>query len=460
MPGAPPAGQTYYEARRGVPPRPRPALEGPAEAGTVVVGGGLAGLGAALSLAERGDRGDGPVLLVEARRVGDGASGRNGGMASAGFARDAAWLEARVGAAGARALLRLSREAGLDLLRRRIERHAIPCGPVPGVVVASWFDDPAGLRAEAARHNAAHGTRLEFWPRERLRELYRSPRYHDGLLDPDGLHLDPLALCDGLARAAEALGVRILEDTPALGLRRLGSSSGGFELATPGGTVRARRVVLCQSAERPALLPRLARAALPVATYIVVTEPLGARAADAVRAPHAVYDDRFATGYYRLLDDGRLLWGGRISLREEPPAVLVPRMRRDLALVYPQLADARIDYAWSGRMGFARHRMPLVRELEPGLWAAGLFGGHGLNTATMAGELVARAIDEGDPAWRLFEPFGPAWVGGPLGRLAAQALFHGHAARDSLRAAWHRRRNAGKEAPVGGEPTGAEDQGG
>jgi gamma-glutamylputrescine oxidase len=134
-------------------------------------------------------------------------------------------------------------------------------------------------------------------------------------------------------------------------------------------------------------------------------------------------------------------------------------MRRDLALVYPQLADVGIDHAWSGRMGFARHRMPLVRELEPGLWAAGLLGGHGLNTATMAGELVARAIAEGDGTWRLFEPFGPVWAGGPLGRAAAQALFSGHAARDSLRAAWHRRRGAKKQAPGGGPP-GAEDQGG
>ena len=448
MPGAAPAVQTYYEAARGpaaLPPRP--PLAGALEADACVVGGGLAGLSLALSLAERGRA---PVVVLEAGRVGAGASGRNGGMASAGFARDAGSLEAAVGTGRARELFHLSVD-GLELLRRRATATGVPLAS--GVVVASWFDDARGLAAEVARHNDAFGARLEFWPRARLRELYRSPRYHDGFLDPDGFHLDPLRLCDGLAAAAEAGGVAIYEGTPALSLARLGGPGGaGFELATPGGVVRARRVALCQSAYPPGLLPRLARATLAVVTYVVVTEPLGARAADAIRAPHAVYDDRFATGYYRLLGDGRLLWGGRVGLREEEPAAVVPLMRRDLALVYPQLADVRIDHAWSGRMGFARHRMPLVRELEPGLWAVGLLGGHGLNTATMAGELAARAIAGGDPAWRLLEPFGPAWAGGPLGRLAARALIRGHAARDSLRAAWDRRRT--RAAPSDGETRG------
>ena len=447
MPGAGPLVQTYYEAarRQAPPPRPPLAAGGTVEADTCVVGGGLAGLSLALSLAERGHA---PPVLLEAGRVGGGASGRNGGMASAGFARDTGSLESALGTGRARALFRLSVD-GLELLRRRATAAGVPL--VPGVVVASWFDDTRGLTAEVARHNEVFGGRLEFWPRERLRDLYRSPRYHDGFLDPDGFHLDPLRLCDGLAAAVEAMGVRIFEDTPALSLARRGD--GGFEVGTPGGgTVRARRVALCQSAYPPGLLPRLARATLGVATYVVVTEPLGGRAAEAIRAPHAVYDDRFATGYYRLLDDGRLLWGGRVGLREEEPAAVVPLMRRDLALVYPQLADVRIDHAWSGRMGFARHRMPLVRELEPGLWAVGLLGGHGLNTATMAGELAARAIAGGDPAWRLLEPFGPAWAGGPLGRLAARALIRGHAARDSLRAAWDRRRT--RAAPSDGETRG------
>jgi gamma-glutamylputrescine oxidase len=319
--------------------------------------------------------------------------------------------------------------------------------------VASWFDDPDLLAEEARLHNELYGMRLEFWPREQLREAYRSPRYHDGLFDPDGFHLDPLRLCDGYAAAAETHSARIFENTPATALERRGDR---FLVRTPQGQVRAERVVLCQSVYPPGLRPELTRAGLAIATFIIVTEPLGSRAADAIRAPYAVYDDRFATGYYRLLADGRLLWGGRVALTERPSR-LVPLMRRDLLTVFPQLGHVRIDHAWSGRMGFTRHKMPLIRELEPGLWTATLFGGHGLNTTTMAGELVARAIVECHDAWRLFEPFRPTRTYGPLGRFAAQALFHGHALKDSLRAGWLRKR--GKRMP-GAKHSASQDQGG
>jgi gamma-glutamylputrescine oxidase len=186
----------------------------------------------------------------------------------------------------------------------------------------------------------------------------------------------------------------------------------------------------------------VARATLPVFTYIVVTAPLDGAHAEVIRAPCAVHDTRFATGYYRLLPDGRLLWGGRIGVREHLRDVAA-LMRRDLTQVYPQLARVGIEHAWSGRMGFARHKMPLVRELEPGLWVNTAFGGHGLNTTTLGGELVAAALAEGDGRWRLLEPFGPRWTGGAAGPLAVQAVYWGHALADATRAWWHRRRPAG-----------------
>ncbi len=187
-------------------------------------------------------------------------------------------------------------------------------------------------------------------------------------------------------------------------MRRVGRR---WRVATPAGEVTAERLVLCQSAYAPRLLPALARATLPVFTYIIVTAPLTGAHAGVIRAPYAVYDNRFATGYYRLLPDGRLLWGGRISTQERPKD-LAGLMRRDLALVYPQLADVAVEFAWSGRMGFARHKMPLIRELAPGLWVNSCFGGHGLNTTTLGGELVATALVEGDRRHKLLAPVRPA----------------------------------------------------
>lgn len=424
---------SYYHRQAAAPGRP--PLTGPVETEIAIVGGGLAGLAVALSLAERGTA---PVL-IEAATLASGASGRNGGMVSAGFTAPLPALERRLGVPVAERLMRASLDA-ISLIRARIARHAIACAPVDGLVIASWFDEAAELHAEAQDLNERFGMRLEFWPRERLRALYPSPRYWDGLFDPEALHLDPLALARGYALAAERLGAVIHEHSPGLELERL--EDGRWAVRTPEGVLRARRLVLCQSAYPPALLPRLARATLPVFTYVMVTEPLTGAHAGVIRAPYAVYDTRFATGYYRPLPDGRLLWGGRISTRERQRD-LHQLMRRDLARVYPQLADVAVAQAWSGRMGFTRHKMPVVRELEPGLWVSTGFGGHGLNTTTMAGELVAAALTEGGEDWRLLAGFAPRWVGGSAGRYAAQAIYWRHALQDSLRAAWQARANRG-----------------
>jgi gamma-glutamylputrescine oxidase len=274
-----------------------------------------------------------------------------------------------------------------------------------------------------------------------MRALYQSPFYTEGLFDPDGFHLDPLALARGYARAARDRGARLFETSPVLRLARHGA---GWRLATADGSVEARHVVLCTNAHGDALLPALRAGLLPVASYVIVTEPLGRRLTDVIRAPYAVYDDRFATGYYRPLADGRLLWGGRIALRERP-ASLPALMLGDLARIYPQLEAVRLDAAWSGRMSFARHRMPILGELAPGLWANTAYGGHGLNGTTMGGELVARAIAQGDPAITLFRAFPPRPVFGLLGRLAAQGFYWGHALGDAARRRRTRRRPRGEK---------------
>ena len=430
---------SYYQ-RKARPVPARPPLAGALEAEIGVIGGGLAGLGTVLSLAERGST----AVLLEGQTVGAGASGRNGGMVSAGFAAPTRLLARAVGRETAGTLMRLSREA-MVLMRARIARYAIPCEPVSGIVIASWFDDARELSREVEAYNAEFGMQLEFWPRERLREAYPSPRYWDGMFDPEGFHLDPFALCRGYAAAAEARGARLFEHSPATSVRRV---RGGWRVATPGGALTVGRLVLCQSAYPPRLLPALARATLPVFTYIIVTAPLTGRHAEVIRAPYAVYDNRFATGYYRLLPDGRLLWGGRISTQEHPKD-LAGLMRRDLALVYPQLADVAVEHAWSGRMGFARHKMPLIRELAPGLWVNSCFGGHGLNTTTLGGELVASALAENDRRWKLLAPFAPRWVGGALGPLAAQAVYGRARLQDAARA-WHDHRRARRRVKLAG----------
>lgn len=421
-----PTALTWYHARQPEPP-PRPAAEGRLEVGFAVVGGGLAGLSTALSLAER--RCAAEVTVFEAERIGSGASGRNGGIASAGFTRPITEIERRWGREPARALFRES-VGGLETLRRRIAAYRIACELVPGVAEVSWFDDADALAREVEVMNRVHGCRLEFWPRDHVREVWRTRRYFAAAFDPDGFHLDPLALCRGLADAAEAAGVRICEHTP---VRTVVRQGGRFVLACPRAQVYADHVILCTSVYGRPPDRRLARALVPVASRVVVTEPLGSRLEELVRLPHAVFDDRMATGYWRPVAGGRLLWGGGVVLFEHLSDI-ERAMRAELTKVFPELTEVRFDFAWSGRMGFARHRMPVIRELEPGLWVATAFGGQGLNTTAMAGELVAAALLEGDDRHRLFAPFALPPMFDGLGRLAAQLYYWGFMLRDAVRA--------------------------
>ncbi|MEE8274466.1 MAG: FAD-binding oxidoreductase, partial [Alphaproteobacteria bacterium] len=372
---------------------PRPALDGAVEADVCVVGGGLAGLSTALGLAERGVA----VALVEARRVGWGASGRNGGFVSAGFSLSAGRLARRLGVDHAQALYGLSRDA-VALMRRRIEAGDIACGPiVDGILEASWFDDRDALLRERDLMAATFGVEQEFWPREKLREALVSERYFDGLFNAHGFQFHPLNYCLGVAAAAEAKGARVFESSAVTGLDLEAAVKA---VKTAAGSVRAAAVVIACGGYIAGLHRRLARAVVPVATYVVATEPLGERLESAIRVPYAIHDTRFALDYYRALADTRIQWGGRIGLGREPRR-LAELMLGDLLNVYPQLRGVRVETAWSGLMSYAAHKMPQIGEVSPGVWYAMGFGGHGMNTTTMAGEAVAAAIAEGDDRIRL-----------------------------------------------------------
>ena len=296
--------------------------------------------------------------------------------------------------------------------------------------MASWFDDDGGLERRAELLNRVLGTELEYWPKPRLREDYDTARYHGAIFNPDSLTLHPLNFTRGLARAAAGLGVRIHEASAATALDLEAEPK---TIRTLAGAVRAEQVVICCSGYIDKLHGRLGRATLPVQTYVMVTEPLGDRLAEAIRAPHGIADNRSAQDYYRPLADGRILWGGRVGCFETPPRRLAEVMRRCMVRVYPQLAEARVELAWAGRMGYARHKMPQIGQLTPGLWYAMGFGGSGMCPTTIGGELVASAIAEGDQRYRLFEPFGLDFAGAALGPAVAQIAYWSYQFKDWLR---------------------------
>jgi glycine/D-amino acid oxidase-like deaminating enzyme len=257
----------------------------------------------------------------------------------------------------------------------------------------------------------------------------KSKVYFDGLYDAAAFHIHPLGYVLALGRLIEQAGGAVYEGSRVTEVIRRGTD---FEARTATGEVRARHVIHCSNAYDRRLCRGLGRAVLPGATYIAVTESMGDHAKEAIDTEAAVADNRRAGDYYRRIDDGRILWGGRITTRLSEPRRLAHLLRGDMLGVYPQLGNPRMTHAWSGLMGYALHGMPLIRELAPRQWVAAAFGGHGLNTTAMAGRLVARAIVQGDDEWRRFEPFGAAWVGGPLGRAVVQLGYWRMQIRDRL----------------------------
>lgn len=407
---------SYYRAT--LPPiAERPALQGRAEAEVCVIGGGFAGLNTALGLAERGVAG---VVLVEAQALGHGASGRNGGFVFGGYSRGEDALLRELGPERARALYAGTTDA-VELIRTRIHRHGLDCDAVEaGVIWANWFRDPQLLRSRQRLLAEAYGADWRWLAQDELRALVRSPRYHDGLFEPQAFHFHPLKYAHGLAMLAERAGVAVHERSPAISLRRDGAL---WRVGTPQGEIAARQVVLACGGYLAGLRARVDAGVMPIATYVMVTEPLHARLDEALRTRAAVYDTRFAFDYYRPLPDTRLLWGGRISVLDRSPAAVERLLRRDLLKVFPQLQGVRIERAWSGLMSYARHQMPQIGQVEDGLWLAQAFGGHGVAPTTYAGEVLASAIAQGDQRWREFERYGLVSALKPAGLLGAQLSY-------------------------------------
>lgn len=418
--------QTFYQATRSAPFKPG-ALVGKHQASVCVIGGGFAGLNTALGCAERGKPG---VLLLEAREIGYGASGRNGGFVFGGFSRSEASLLSDLGQPQAAALYADTRRA-VGLIKQRVRDYRIDCGLQPeGVVLANWFRDPAVLLQRQQLLRQHFDTDWQWLDKQSLERYVVSERYSAGLLEPDAAQIHPLNYCDGLARAAAERGVRLFDQSPAIKLERSGR---GWRVRTAEGEIEAEQVVLSCGGYLAGLVKSVDRAVMPIATYVMVTEPLGSDLRQALPTLACVYDTRFAFDYYRPLTDTRLLWGGRISIKDRAPAEVKELLRRDLARVFPRWRDARIEFAWSGLMSYATHEMPQIAEVEPGLWVAQAFGGHGVAPTSMAGEWLAAALCEGDTRWRQLSRYGLTPAFRPAGLWGAQLTYWWLQAQDAWR---------------------------
>jgi len=380
--------RSYYEASVEC-AAPLPPLQGQVDVDVVVVGGGFAGLSAAIELAERGLS----VALLEADRICSGASGRNGGQTIVGFASGQDVIESQLGKADALRLWDMSVQA-VRLVDARIAQHAIACDRVQGYLYVA--DSPRkadALRDELATLERVYGLPSTLVTGAAVQDMIRSPRFCAAGYETVSGHLHPLKYGLGLARAARDLGVQMFEHSAVVDLQR----GDNVTAVTAQGTVRARFAVLagnCTLGEYgPRIAPQIGARIMPVGTYMVATSPLSPElCASLIPSNAAVCDNNFVLDYFRFSADHRMLFGGRVSYTTRTPPDLDASMRKRMARVFPQLASVPLEFVWGGFVDISMNRAPDFGRLADNIYYLQGFSGHGVALAGLAGQLAAQAI--------------------------------------------------------------------
>lgn len=377
---------SYYAATAvGVPELP--SLAGEHSCDVAVIGGGYSGLSCALHLAGRGY----DVALLEAHRVGWGASGRNGGQVGSGQRIGQDELEKLVGETLARQAWDIAEQAK-TLVKDLVRRHEIPCDLRSGYLHANHrrrFDRHA--RAYAGFLNERYDYRdVRYVPPEEMASMLGARGYFGGFRDGGAAHLHPLNYALGLARAALAAGARLFERSEVLEV----TPGDPVRVRTASGTVKAKYVVYACNGYLGALEPRVGDRVMPINNFVIATEPLGEdRARSLIAGNECVSDSRFVINYFRLSADRRMLFGGGENYGYRFPADIKSFVRRPMLEVFPQLADARIDYGWGGTLGITMSRLPHFERLDGNRLSISGYSGHGVALATLAGAVAAEAID-------------------------------------------------------------------
>ena len=421
---------TWYDATGHESSR-RPRLSFDLDVDVCVIGGGLAGLTVAREVARRGWS----VAVLEADRIASAATGRSSGFVMPGYAEDVDTMIERIGLDHAKELWALSK-TGVEYIRDVIAETGMSDVLLgEGWLQISKTDNWRDLRAKAERLRWI-GAQVEAWPVEQVREQLATEHYFGALHHPRAFHIDPFNYAYGIARAAEAAGARIFEDTPAIELDPAGVRK---RVQTPTAKVRAAHVVFAANVQLGNLMPRLGATVMPLTTYVMVTDPI-ANLADAVRYHGAVSEEARAGAQLRIIDRNRLQISGGQTAWPARPQLFAPLLRRKVQRLFPQLGPVDAAYLWSGTFGRTLHHMPQIGEVHPGVWISSGFGAHGLNTSALAGQLIGRGIVEADDTWRLFAPYELVWAGGKAFRTVAQAIYLGARPLAGMRAAWSRRR--------------------
>ena len=379
-----PYPESYYAASANAVP-PRPALQGEIETDVCVIGAGYTGLSSALFLLENGFK----VTVLEAAKVGFGASGRNGGQIVNSYSRDIDVIERTVGPKHAQLLGQMAFEGG-RIIRERVAKYNIQCDLKDGGVFAAITAKQMGhLEAQKRLWERFGHTQLELLDQARIREVVACDQYVGGMLDMSGGHIHPLNLALGEAAAVESLGGTIYEQSPAVRIERGASPV----VHTPQGKVRAKFIIVAGNAYLGNLVPELAAKSMPCGTQVITTAPLGdALASSLLPQDYCVEDCNYLLDYYRLTADKRLVFGGGVVYGARDPANIEAIIRPKMLKAFPQLKDVKIDYAWTGNFLLTLSRLPQVGRLGDNIYYSQGCSGHGVTYTHLAGKVLAEAL--------------------------------------------------------------------
>lgn len=407
-----------YYAWSASPQAARLPLQGEISADVVVLGAGYSGLSSALHLAERGYK----VVVLEAAKVGYGASGRNGGQIVNSYSRDIDVIEKTYGQDSARALGAMMFEGG-DIIRELIERYRIACDHRPGGAFVAFTDRQKHALAEQKTLWARYGnTTMELLEGEAIKTVVNSDRYRAALVDHKSGHIHPLNLALGEATAIESLGGVVCEDSAVTGITR----GGQLIFHTAKGSVKARFGVITGNAYLGNLVPELAAKSMPCGTQVITTEVLGEDVSRALLpAGYCVEDCNYVLDYYRMTADHRLLYGSGVTYGGGDPASIERFIRPKLEATFPRLKGVKFDFSWGGDFLLTLTRIPQLGRLDDNLYYAQGYSGHGVCTSHLAGRLIAEAMSAQAERFDAFAALphyyfpGGRWLRVPLTMLGA-----------------------------------------
>lgn len=376
-----------FYAENTVFPEKRLEAMGDLECDVCVIGAGYTGLSSALHLAEKGYK----VVVLDAHRVGWGASGRNGGHVGNGQRVGQSNLEKIVGDNLAHTLWDMGLES-VDLVCSLVKQHGISCDLRHGIIHACHKQRLVShSHRDAENLQKKYGyDQIETLDKDRIRSIVSSKAYYGGTLNTGSAHLDPLAYVLGLAKAAERAGATIHENSRVTKV----DEGDPARVRTALASITAKFVVVATNGYHGDLFATLSNNVMPINNYIVATQPLSQQFADQlINGEYAVADSKFVINYFRISEDRRLIFGGGESYGYRFPRNIASKVSKQMLEVYPRLAGTRIDYAWGGTLGITMNRLPYVVRIGGNILSAAGYSGHGVATATLAGSILAEAID-------------------------------------------------------------------